>query len=493
MSFVRKPAVAGSFYPEDPGELQRTVDNLLTQAASLITDDASQDTLAKPLRQLMGLQVPHAGYIYSGLIAAVGYQLIKTLRPRRVVIAGPTHRVGFRGIALSEAVAFATPLGEIPVDQNAQQYLVEHSSVAAFFEPSHTEEHALEVQLPFLQTVFRDLDFSIVPLAVGDCTPEGVCDTLQTLVSIPGENPDDTLIIISSDLSHYLSYDEARKLDTTTLSQVMSLEYSLDPRQACGAYAWSGLIRLARRLHWHPQLLMNASSGDTAGDKSRVVGYSSVAFWKYNPPEDEFGIPNRYGSLLPQIAREILTDAFRDSKRVGSMNTLSKFSESDRALQLLLRSVGASFVTLTKHGQLRGCIGSLAPHRMLGEDIAANALAAAFEDPRFAPLHVSELEEIHIEVSVLTKPQPFERREGESNESYLSRLRPGTDGVILRRGFHHATFLPQVWSELPDVHDFISQLMYKAGLSAEEFGPEIRLETYQVQAWGESPDEPSTK
>ena len=486
MSFVRKPAVAGSFYPQDPGELQQMVDDLLKKAASLITNDVSHDSQGKPLRQLMAVQVPHAGYIYSGLIAAVGYQLVRTLRPRRVVIAGPTHRVGFRGIALSEAAAFATPLGEVPVDQDAQQYLVEHSSAAQFFEPSHVEEHALEVQLPFLQTVFRDLDFSIVPLAIGDCTPEEVCDSLQTLVSIPGENPDDTLIIVSSDLSHYLSYDEARKLDTTTLSQVMSLEYPLDPRQACGAYAWSGLIRLARRLQWHPQLLMNASSGDTAGDKSRVVGYSSVAFWKYNPPEDDFGIPDRYGALLPQMAREILTDAFQDGNRIGSMNTISKFSESDHALQLLLRSVGASFVTLTKNGQLRGCIGSLAPHRMLSEDIAANTLAAAFEDPRFPPLQASELDQIKIEVSVLTEPQAFQRFEGESNDSYLSRLRPGIDGVILRRGFHRATFLPQVWSELPDVHVFISQLMYKAGLGTEEFGPEIKLETYQVQAWGEA-------
>lgn len=486
MSFVRKPAVAGSFYPQEPGELQRTVDELLKKATALITNDVSRDSQGRPLRQLMGVQVPHAGYIYSGLIAAVGFQLVSTLRPRRVIIAGPTHRVGCHGIALSEATAFATPLGEVPVDQVAQQYLVEHSSVAKFFEPSHVDEHALEVQLPFLQTVFRDIEFTIVPLAVGDCTPEDVCDSLQTLLSIPGENPDDTLIIVSSDLSHYLGYDEARKLDTATLSQVMSLEYPLDPRQACGAYAWSGLIRLARRVQWHPQLLMNANSGDTAGDKSRVVGYSSVAFWKYNSPEDESGIPDRYGALLPQIAREILTDAFQDDNQIGSINAISKVSASNRALQLLLRSIGASFVTLTNHGQLRGCIGSLAPHRMLGEDIAANTLAAAFEDPRFPPLQASELDQIQIEVSVLTEPKPLERFEGESNESYLSRLRPGIDGVILRRDFHRATFLPQVWSELPDVHDFISQLMYKAGLGGAEFGPEIKLETYQVQAWGEA-------
>lgn len=483
MDFVRKPAVAGSFYPEDPDELQKTVDELLSKAATLITSDAARGPQGKLLRQLAAIQVPHAGYVYSGLIAAVGYHMISVLHPKRVVIAGPTHRVGFRGIALSEASAFATPLGEVPVDQEAQQYLVQGAKAAEFFEPSHTEEHSLEVQLPFLQTIFKDVDFKIVPLAVGDCTSDEVCDCFEALLSMPGEDPDDTVIIVSSDLSHYLNYDEARKLDTTTLSQIMSLEYPLDPRQACGAYAWSGLVRFARRHQWKPQLFMNASSGDTTGDKSRVVGYSSLGFWKYNVPQKDTGLPEAYGQKLPALAREILVEAFSD--RINPENTVAEYSKDDQALQILLRSVGASFVTLTKHGQLRGCIGSLAPHRMLGEDISANTLAAAFEDPRFSPLQAGEMDEIKIEISVLTEPQPFERRKGESDESYLTRLRPGVDGVILRSGFHRATFLPQVWDELPDVHDFIAQLMRKAGLNMDDFGPNVKLETYQVQAWSE--------
>lgn len=484
MANVRPPAVAGSFYPSDPAELQGMVDTLLEQATTLVTPVIPRDVGGKPLRELVALQVPHAGYIYSGVIAAAGYQLLRGLKPKRVVVAGPTHRVGVRGIALSKAAAFATPLGELPVDQAAQSFLEEHADLVKFFEPSHEEEHSLEVQLPFLQTVLKGVDFKIVPLAVGDCPPDKVSAALQTLRQLPGEDPSDTLIVISSDLSHYLPYDEARQVDAITLTQALSLEYPLDPRQACGSFAWSGMNRLARKVKLQAELLANANSGDTAGDRNRVVGYSAVAYWKYNLPSSQEGIPDEYGSRFPALARRVLEGAFAEPRK-EPQRSVTDFTTGDPVLETLLDAPGAAFVTLTKSGELRGCIGSLAAHRKLGEDIAQNAMAAALEDPRFPPVRFEELSELRIEVSVLSEPRPFDRNPGETEADYLGRLRPGVDGVILRKGYHRATFLPQVWEDLPQVRDFIDHLLRKAGLRPTDFDAEVQLETYQVQAWSE--------
>lgn len=483
MSFVRQPAVAGMFYPSDPAQLQEMLDTLMTEASRVVQVNIPREINGKPLRELIGLQVPHAGYVYSGIVAAIGYQMIKYLRPQRIVIAGPTHRVGVRGIALSAASAFATPLGEVPVDQEAQRVLEAQLDWVKYYEPSHEQEHSLEVQLPFLQYLMGSHEFSIVPLAVGDCPADKTSIALKTLLEM-GESGQN-LVIISSDLSHYLPYEEARQLDDRTLNQVQLLEYPLESMQACGAYAFSGMIRLARQSDMKAQILVSGSSGDTAGDKDRVVGYSSVAFWKYHLPGGENNaIPDEYGSHLPGLARRILENYLHE-RAERPEETVRELSSTDETLETWLDSNGASFVTLTKGGQLRGCIGSLVAHRPLGEDICANALAAALRDPRFPAVTAEELPELHIEVSVLTKPEPLDRRPDESNAEFLSRLRPGIDGVILRCGFNQATFLPQVWEELPDVNDFIAHLMQKAGLRAADFGPDIELETYQVQAWNE--------
>lgn len=260
---VRSPAVAGLFYPADPGELVDMVDQMLAAPAQEI-EPASSGVLR-------AIQVPHAGYIYSGPVAGPAFTRFGRLNPApsRVVIAGPVHRVPVRGVALSSATHFETPLGQVPLDQDAQVELAELPQLT-YFEAAHAQEHSIEVQIPFLQRVL--VDFSIIPLAVGDCPPAQVAAVFQAL-----DTPE-TVFVISSDLSHYLPYDEAKQVDAETISQISELEFPLRSAQACGAYPLSGAMEYAVQRGWTPHLLSAANSADTVGDKSRVVGYSSFTF-----------------------------------------------------------------------------------------------------------------------------------------------------------------------------------------------------------------------
>jgi hypothetical protein len=260
---VRQPAVAGAFYPGQGQALASTVASLLT-AARIQAD--SKEAAPK------ALIVPHAGYIYSGPTAALAYAQLAALRSiiRRVVLLGPVHRVPVRGLALPGAAAFATPLGEIEVDQQAVASLSRLRQVVVS-PAAHALEHSLEVQLPFLQSVLDD--FKLVPLAVGDATPAEVAQVLEALWDGP-----ETLIVISSDLSHFLPYRAAQSIDEDTVQNILNLRASLTHEQACGGTPINGLLLAARHHQLKPRLLELCNSGDTAGDKQRVVGYTSIAF-----------------------------------------------------------------------------------------------------------------------------------------------------------------------------------------------------------------------
>ena len=222
--------------------------------------------------------VPHAGYMYSGPVAASAYALLAPLRQtiRRVVMLGPTHRVAIRGLALPAAQAFATPLGEVPVSRADWMALQARDDVMVDDRP-HALEHCLEVQLPFLQVILER--FEIVPLLVGDAPAEDVASIIEQLWGGP-----ETLILISSDLSHYLSYREAQWSDRAAVGQVLELQAGLDHEQACGATPINGLLIAARKHHLHAHLLDLRNSGDTAGDRAQVVGYTSIAFCEAETP-----------------------------------------------------------------------------------------------------------------------------------------------------------------------------------------------------------------
>jgi AmmeMemoRadiSam system protein B len=260
---VRPAAVAGMFYPGTPAVLGAAVRGYLAEAGSSPETDT-------PLPK--AVIVPHAGYVYSGPVAAPAYRRIAAGRGtiRRVVLLGPVHRVPIRGLALPAADAFATPLGTVAVDTDAAGRALDLPQVQTS-EAAHALEHSLEVQLPFLQTVLDD--FRIVPFAVGDATAEEVAAVIDCLWGGP-----ETLIVVSSDLSHYHPYAAARQLDRGTAAAILALDSSLDHEQACGATPINGFALCARRRNHFPELIDLRNSGDTAGDKSRVVGYAAFAF-----------------------------------------------------------------------------------------------------------------------------------------------------------------------------------------------------------------------
>ncbi|MEY5100277.1 MAG: hypothetical protein RJA36_2996 [Pseudomonadota bacterium] len=261
MPTVRPAAVAGMFYPGHAAALAATVSQLLEDARS-----------PQAQRAPKALIVPHAGYVYSGSTAAQAYARLAPVREtvRRVVLLGPVHRVPVRGLALPGADAFATPLGRVELDRDAVAVVRQLPQVTVSA-VAHAQEHSLEVQLPFLQTVLPD--FQLLPLAVGDASPAEVAEVLDAVWGGL-----ETLVVISSDLSHFLDYDTARQVDRDTVQRMLALQGPISHRQACGGTPVNGLLRAARRHGLQPSLLELCNSGDTAGDRARVVGYAALAF-----------------------------------------------------------------------------------------------------------------------------------------------------------------------------------------------------------------------
>ncbi len=444
MHCVRQAAVVGTFYPAQRDALLRTVQTLL--------DAAKPDADAAAPKALI---VPHAGYSYSGSTAAMAYARLALSRSliRRVVLLGPAHRLALQGLALPHATAFATPLGNVALDVPSMHAIASLPQVV-LSAAVHAQEHALEVQLPFLQTLLDD--FKLVPLVVGDASPAEVAQVLEMLWGGP-----ETLLIVSSDLSHFLPYSEAQAQDQQTVQQILQQNPSLTHQQACGATPVNGLLLAAHRHGLCAQLLGLCNSGDTAGDKERVVGYAAVAF-------TQAGM-DAQGPVLLRIARASIAQALGRGLPCATDAPW-------------LQEWGATFVTLSQQGELRGCIGTLQARRPLLEDIQSNAVAAALRDPRFAPLTAQELDNTQIEISVLSALQALAFS---SESEALAQLRPGVDGLVLEWGRHHATFLPQVWEQLPTAALFLAHLKHKAGLPGDFWASDIRLQRYTVRTFSE--------
>jgi AmmeMemoRadiSam system protein B/AmmeMemoRadiSam system protein A len=449
MTAVRPAAVAGAFYPGTAQALGAQLGQFL-----LAPEDAGPAPKA--------LIVPHAGYVYSGAVAGRAYRMLEGARDAiaRVVLLGPVHRVPVRGLALPGADAFATPLGTIPVDAAAARTLAGLSQVVTS-PAAHAQEHSLEVQLPFLQQVLGS--FTLLPLAVGDASVAEVAEVIERLWGGP-----ETLFVLSTDLSHYHSYQEAKRIDGATLARIAAFATDIHHEEACGATPLNGLLRVARAKGLSIRQVAACNSGDTAGDRGRVVGYASFALYE---PRGEGPSEDERGRTLLGIARGA----------IGSR--LGQAAEPQLDNPAWLAQPGATFVTLTLEGTLRGCIGSLQAHRSVGVDVAANAESAAFRDPRFAPLSAQEWPRVATEVSLLTPP---EKAEFGDEIDLLGRLRPGVDGVILEHRGRRGTFLPQVWDSLPDRRHFMQELRRKAGLAADTPLVQCNVWRYQVTKWRES-------
>ncbi len=454
MTSIRPAAVAGMFYPDDPVALRRSVAALLAHASPVA-----------PVPAPKALIVPHAGYIYSGAIAASAYAQLACVRDRirRVVLLGPTHRVYVRGLALPEAERFATPLGEVMLDQAGMRQLAGLPQVVRSA-AAHQLEHSLEVQLPFLQQVLGEA-FQLLPLAVGEASADEVAEVLETVWG-----GDETLIVVSSDLSHFLPDRAARQRDGATVESILALDPHLNHEQACGATPINGLLRAARRHQLRPLALDVRNSSATAGDAERVVGYAAFAFQAATKSEASDPPDAEKGAALLQLARGEIAQRFGQA--------ISMASDAP-----WLDEYGACFVTLTRDGELRGCIGTLEAHRPLRLDVRENAAMAAFRDPRFLPLSREELEAVRVEVSLLS---PTAAIAAASEAEVLDQLRPHVDGVVFEFAQYRSTFLPQVWEQLPEPAEFMAQLKRKAGLAMDFWSDAVRLSRYTVSKWKET-------
>lgn len=449
MTHIRPAAVAGMFYPGEAVELRHTVTALLAGARR-----------REPLRAIKALIVPHAGYVYSGPVAASAYAQLAQQRDRirRVVLLGPAHRVWVRGLALPEAERFATPLGEVELDRPGMDLLQDLPQVV-MSAAAHQMEHSLEVQLPFLQQALGD--FKLLPLAVGEATAAEVAEVLEAVWG-----GDETLIVVSSDLSHFLPAAVAREVDGGTVDAILVLDSRLDHEQACGATPINGLLLAVRKHGLRPVLLDVCNSSDTAGEPDRVVGYAAFAF---DAEEDADRPDADKGATLLELARSEIASKLWE----GAAKSF------DAAW---LKEPGASFVTLTRRGELRGCIGTLEAHRPLERDVRENAVAAAFHDPRFNPLTRGEFDAVRVEVSLLSPSEPLEAAD---EAAAVAALRPHVDGVVFEYGHHRSTFLPQVWEQLPDPDTFLAYLKRKAGLPMDFWAEQVRLSRYTVTKWKE--------
>ena len=444
MGSIRPAAVAGMFYPRDARVLAADVADLLDGV----------DHLAPRLGFPKALVVPHAGYIYSGPVAAHAYDELASARGivRRVILLGPVHRVAVRGLAVPSVEAFDTPLGRVPIDPAALESLRDLPQIVQS-DRAHAMEHSLEVQLPFLQTVLGE--FSLVPLAVGAASAHEVAQVLERLWG-----GTETLIVISTDLSHYHPYEQAQQVDRATLARIAAYAHDIDHEEACGATPLNGLLALARDRGIPVRLLAACNSGDTAGGRDRVVGYSSFALYEG-------------GQVSSAEAGESLLRLARGAIEAKLYGTAAPAADAP-----WLRQTGATFVSLMKAGALRGCIGSLQAARPLALDVAENALGAAFRDPRFPALSTEEWPQCSVEVSLLSSPKPLRFAD---EADLLDQIAAGEDGLILEAEGRRATFLPQVWRSLPDKRAFLHELLRKAGLPADIRLTRCKLWRYRVE------------
>ena len=456
----RTAKVAGQFYPEERSELLRVIGKLLARQPEPAT--------ARKPRILI---VPHAGYEYSGPIAANGFRQLKGHTYDGVVVVGFTHRLHFDGSSVDTREAYQTPLGELPINQEAVALLQSFPGIRHVEEAHESGEHSLEVELPFLQATLEHV--RLVPVLMGEASLTAADQLAEALAALSRWG--DYLFVFSTDLSHYHPYDEAVKLDEATVNaivfetpQAVARLFSHGMLEACGRGPIVTSLLLAKRLGYlERDLLYYANSGDTAGNPSSVVGYAAVAMYE-RPTSQATRLSPEAGAALVRAARASLERSIgkrHDSPPVA----LDRYPELSRS--------GGLFVTLRKHGALRGCIGRIQSEEPLAQSVSAVALDAALRDHRFSPLAADELGELQVEVSVLTQPVKLKSPK---------ELVAGRDGVILESQGHSGVFLPQVWDETGWTRvEFLRELAsQKAGLPPDAW-QQATLSVFQDQAFEE--------
>jgi AmmeMemoRadiSam system protein B/AmmeMemoRadiSam system protein A len=448
---VRPAGVAGSFYPADPKELLAMIDDLLAH----VSPPAIKDPI-------LAVVAPHAGYQYSGPVAAYTYAELKGRRFSRVVVIAPSHYEAFDFTSVYDGDAYATPLGNVPVDKAFARQLVKMSSTMQLSSHGHDAtsagaEHGVEVQLPWLQRVLGD--FEVVPIVMGDQSYEnsralGVA--LAKLIKSEGKDGE-TLVLASSDLSHYHPYDDAEKIDRKTLHALEAWDYLSMSRnfqqriwEACGgAPIVAAMIYAERMGARQATVLKYANSGDVTGDHSRVVGYSADVFVKAQGAkaiETPFSLDEKEKSELLALAHKSVEQAVRENHAYEPPTNADEVLNDERG----------AFVTLRKAGALRGCIGYTSAMKPLYMTVRDTATLAALRDPRFQPVAVAELAQLEYEISVLS---PLRR------VTEIEQITVGQHGLLMKNGSYEGLLLPQVpVEEKWDRQEFLEQTCIKAGM-----------------------------
>ncbi len=440
---VRKASFAGSFYPADRATLDKNVSGYLKAAES------KGNRTPAPI---IGIIAPHAGYQYSGGVAGSAYSALKGGEYKTVILLGPSHQTWFKGVSVDLQSGWETPLGIVPVDHETARTLLERCKFAKPYTPAFQREHSLEVQLPFLQKTLGK--FKIVPLATGSMDDDDYAALASVLASLVKDHPRKILIVASSDMSHYHPYDLAKTMDRLALADMESLDVPKltgDIRKGkcelCGLQAVVTLISVARSLGAEAHILSYANSGDVTGDRDRVVGYGAIAF---SLREGDHGLDKREQGVLLSVARKAV-----EASVLGKRLPQPDIKDSK------LQEKRGAFVTLRKKGDLRGCVGYVAPVRPLYEAVSEMAMAASSRDTRFRPVSREELKDIHIEISVLSPMKPV---------TDPTEIEVGRHGLYITRGGFSGLLLPQVASEYSWNRDeFLRQTCIKAGLPSNSW------------------------
>jgi MEMO1 family protein len=446
---VRPAGVAGGFYPADPKALAAMIDDMLAHVSPPAIPDP-----------IFAVVAPHAGYQYSGPVAAYTFATLKGRKFSRVIVIAPSHYEAFEFTSVFDGDAYATPLGAVQVDKAFAGQLVKLSPTLRLSSQGHSAtpkgaEHALEVELPWLQRVLGD--FQLVPIIMGDQSYESSRALGIALAKLI--HGSDTLLVASSDLSHYHPYDEAVKMDQQTLNAVrawdyfsMSQNFAMRVWEACGGAPIIAAMIAAERMGANQALVLKyANSGDTTGDHSRVVGYGAVALVKTQGPqaaEHPFSLSASEISELLMLARTSVEYAVRERKLYQPpMST----SES-------LNQLRGAFVTLKESGALRGCIGYISAVKPLYLTVRDTATLAALRDSRFPPVSRSELSQITYEISVLSALEHVRD---------VRQIKVGRHGLLMKNGAHEGLLLPQVPTEAGwDQQKFLEETCAKAGMRA---------------------------
>ncbi len=413
---VKNPEVAGYFYSNNPSALEAQLSSYFTDAN---VNYSAEDVFA--------LISPHAGYKYSGLTAMYGYKKLyyslslSDINNYNIIIIAPAHKVYFKGISTLSYSSYQTPLGVTKIDNRKLEKYINDSAFK--------EEHSIEVQIPFLQYIFKkaNKDFTITPVLLGNIKISETLKIIQPLIT------DNTIIIVSSDLSHFNEDKVAREIDKTSINNILSGKTEID---ACGVQGIILLNQLLAKDNTIKKELLNYSnSGDVTRDKESVVGYASISY--YYPQKE---------NILISLARKSIYDELNGTK--------TNLEEIKNILPKEYLEKKGVFVTLTINNKLRGCIGNIIGVSQVYQGVINNAKNAAFSDPRFKELTKEEFKKTDIEVSILSIPVSCSLSEIKTN-----------DGVILEKDYRSALYLPQVWEQLPNKDDFLGSLCEKARLA----------------------------